>query len=285
MITENESDDLLFRVHYLALNENPNYPAKQLWQLTKDYLEFLNTIESLDEMTKIKIRVVTYGLLEKIVTPRLDDYVNGEIDVLIDELYGEDSPIVKKIYGTEVEKQKLLDTEKIKTLVHSILYLPALLISNLDAKDIELIKEKTEKETLLMALEDKQEKDKKKIEQMTISYIESCEKFSTDKPTNLMLKKISGIEKELWDHQLSNPIFLTHSLNEIKKKINQAKKTETKEFWRGVYKVLDNKLGKAFRDNKVPKSEYKEEYDYEGRKGKKKNSDYNDDEFIDNIEV
>lgn len=140
-------------------------------------------------------------------------------------------------------------------------------------------------EALEKALEDKQGKEKKQIENMTLSYIESCEKFSTDKPTKAMLKKISGIEKDLWDHQLSNPIFLTHSLKEIKKKINQAKKTETTEFWRGVYNVLENNLGKAFRDSKVPQSEYKENYDYEGRKGKKKYSDYDSDEFIDNIEV
>lgn len=153
------------------------------------------------------------------------------------------------------------------------------------SKDLQIEKLRGANEVYQQVLTDKQAEEKKKIENMTESYIGCCERFLNDKPTIPMLEKNSGIEKNIWDSQLSNPLFLTHSLNEIKKKINQAKKNDTKEFWRRVYNVIERKLGKAYQDSKVPKVRFTENYDYEGRMGKKKHSDSDHDDFIDNIEV
>jgi len=254
------SDDLLFRVTYTALNENPNYPEKQLWQLTKDHLEFLNSIDKLDEITKIKIQIITYELLEKIVTPQLDKYIDGSIDVPMEEIYGDEAPLLKKIYESDFEEQELLDAKKINNLINRILYLPVILTDKIDEKESQLIIKKTENELLKEIQKDKQREEKNKIDSMSKSYIETCEKFLTDKPTNEMLEKISGVSKTIWKHQLSNVRFLSILFLDIISKINQAKTGEKEEFWKGVYSQIEKKMKNAYADSKVKKVKYQDDF-------------------------
>lgn len=90
------------------------------------------------------------------------------------------------------------------------------------------------------ALEDKQEKVKKMIENMAVSYIETCEKFKTHKPRNWMLEKISGVDERTWKTQKNNEIFMKQLLGELKKKFGNAKKQ--RPFWQQAINFVNTKI-------------------------------------------
>ena len=68
------------------------------------------------------------------------------------------------------------------------------------------------------------------------------------------------IKKDKWSRKLSNMIFYAGLINKLNKKINQAKKDETKSFWidtlrnyedfygRRMQKRYDNKNSQAFNE-------------------------------------
>lgn len=136
-------DDQLFETHYQLLESISEYPQKHLWQLIKEHLNFLDSFSDIDGITKKIIHINTFDMLEKIVMPNIDEYSNGKIKVPLEEIYGDESSLMKKIYGTEYEEQELLEPELIKALIDKLFYLPAILLSSIDKPDIELIKKRT----------------------------------------------------------------------------------------------------------------------------------------------
>lgn len=251
MENENDTDNLIWRIHYSLLNSNPNYPQKQLWQLTNEKLDSLNSISALDEPTKIKIKINTFELLEKIVTARLVEYVNGSINVPLEEIYGDEAHIMKKIYESDFEKQDLLDIEKINNLINRILYLPAILSDKIAEKESQLIIKETENELLKIINENKPEPEKKKTVDIIKSYREACEVYKTDKPTRDMLAEISGLPPNIWKHALSKSKFLYPLSKSLEEQMNISR--NEKEFWRGAKIVVEKKLANVLYREKPPK--------------------------------
>jgi len=93
-------------------------------------------------------------------------------------------------------------------------------------------------------LEDKQEEQRKKIENMAQSYIEACEKFRKFNPSNLQLSEISGLTERLWREQKRNKYFLKYLMSEIQKKYNLTnKKNEVgREFWKKAIDYINTKI-------------------------------------------
>jgi hypothetical protein len=96
----------------------------------------------------------------------------------------------------------------------------------------------------------RKEEQRKDIENMSSMYIKACDKFINFQPTKLILQDFSGIDKDIWDSQLSNVHFLTNLTDEIKKKINQARKKEKKLFWKDAAAVIEQKIAILTKSSK-----------------------------------
>ena len=120
-----------------------------------------------------------------------------------------------------------------------------------DRIKLKLAKEQVEKmnenlkgqnEAYEKALEDKQEKEKKKIDNMINYYIQTCDSFKTYKPTNPMLEKISGVEERFWKKSRANELFLTQLLVVLKTQHNQAKVKGKIDFWWNAVEYVNKKI-------------------------------------------
>jgi hypothetical protein len=120
-------------------------------------------------------------------------------------------------------------------------------------------------------LDDKQEKEKKKIDNMAQSYIMACETYITEKPALKHLSELSTISKDIWKKQLSNSAFLFVLLKAIEKKKNLAYKTKV-TFWTGAYSYINKKFNNALQDEKVKRQSFDDNVDYNRESGKKKKS-------------
>ena len=138
-------------------------------------------------------------------------------------------------------------------LIRSYLFVPDLIASVHDKKsnhykdeitnlNIKLASAEGEIKAYIKALEDKEEKAKKSIDNMAQSYIETCEIFKTHKPKNWMLEKISGVEERIWKLQRSNELFLKNLLAELLKKFNQSKSEKKENFWQKAIDYVNTKI-------------------------------------------
>lgn len=96
---------------------------------------------------------------------------------------------------------------------------------------------------VIQLLKANKEKDKKKIENMAKSYIDTCKHFRTDKPTREMLSAISRLSETIWKHTLANSKFLYPLSKFLEKEMNNSR--NDKEFWRGAIIIIEKKLSKV----------------------------------------
>ena len=113
--------------------------------------------------------------------------------------------------------------------------------------------------------EDMQKDRRESIDRMPLTYIDACERYTTDKPTLTQLAYISGVPEEVWKKALANPIFLLYLLEKLKEKWKQAKEKE--EFWRGAYNVIDVKYLEVTKRLKFKTSQLSAERDYDKSEG------------------
>ena len=73
-------------------------------------------------------------------------------------------------------------------------------------------------------------------------YIKLCEENQTKRPTQKQLAEISGISQSAWSRELSNPSFLLLLIEKLRKKINQAQKSETKNFWIEINFLFEKRI-------------------------------------------
>jgi hypothetical protein len=78
---------------------------------------------------------------------------------------------------------------------------------------------------------DRQEENKKRIEDMAKFFIEACEIGKTYKPSNQLLSEMSDISESLWKEQKRNEIFSKFLMGELTKRYRLAKKKDKREFW------------------------------------------------------
>lgn len=130
-------------------------------------------------------------------------------------------------------------------------------------------------EVLQKVLEDRQEEKRKNIDNMAQSYIIACESYKTDRPTLIMLSKLSDISQNIWKKQLTNSAFLYVLLKKIESKKKLAKNTAP--FWIGAYSFVEQKLSKALKDDKVKNKSYNDDVNYKRESGKKNKSNLSSD--------
>lgn len=139
----------------------------------------------------------------------------------------------------------------------------SVLDGNLEELKLLIEKQKGAIETYEKLIKDKQEQQRKKIDNMAQSYIIACESYKTDKPTNRMLNELSTISIDIWKKQLTNSAFLFVLLEEIGKKKRLAKDEKKIRFWTDVFININSKLGRSLKDKKVKKIGYSDNYKYQ----------------------
>lgn len=97
-------------------------------------------------------------------------------------------------------------------------------------------------------------KDKVKIDDIVERYIDTCKKLKYKEPTIDDLAELTHYSKAQWDINLKKTTFWHLLKNELEHSINQAKKTQIKDFWISMQQIATsefaNLIEKEYR-NKV----------------------------------
>ena len=135
------------------------------------------------------------------------------------DIYDEQFNVGEYIEGAKSR----IEDENLKTTLDNVFHLPehaaasALIVKQLEE---DLIREK-------------QPVSLKDLEALVDSYLDTCDKFQTSKPSLEQLKECSGRNKTVWHRRLHDATFLAALAVAARRKMNLAK--TSKDFWVKVY--------------------------------------------------